>query len=350
MAEQPSPQNNEPKFKLDKEYTLAELLEKKKEDLDKLKLASELVSQKKRTALDWVRAIMIPVLIAFLSWLSTSIITKSNQAETALNNDKKYVRDIDMEIRKTTDVSMHRLWVQRLQVFRSNNVNCTDVEILSIIEGYKTLLRDEYERRQKDSISVMAQKELTPSDTALLAQVEKQEVKFQNAKILYEETKDPSLKDTMNKLKAEYDNLVSTSPKLKNTFDKTDSLGIKTQAQIRAVEPVAAENVEATPIYWFKEGNFLICFDELKVLLHSIDPVSKTIKFSAYRFDKSNPQSNENIIEKDLTVSLGSTIKLGEKYTLKLVSIDHAGRNPFTMAAYVTCTKIDPLAVVKKVP
>lgn len=350
--EKKSPYDGNSKFKLDKEYTLSELLAAKKEELDKLKLVAEMISQKKRSTADLVRAIMIPVLVAFLTLLSTSIITASNQRETSLNNDKRYVRDIDMEIRRTDKVDVHRSWIKRLQSFRDNHKDCTDAEILDIIADNKALVYEDSIRRIMDSMSVQMRRSLASTDTSLLSTIAHKEKEAKNAEVLLNAAKSneekQKFKEKRDSLTREVDKLLATSAPIQKAFVSTVDLGPNTQKQIRAVEPPAAGNVESTPVYWFKEGNFIVCFGTLKVLLNSIDPVAKTINISAFYFDEKNPQSNAKEIISHATLTLGSTMALDKMYTIKFVSIDHAGRNPFTMAAYVSCTKnIAPVAAVK---
>jgi hypothetical protein len=335
------------RFVLDQEYTVQQLLKKDKAELDKLKLVSELVSQKKKNAVEWVKALTIPILVAFLSLLSTSIITKSNHDDAALGNDKKYIRDLDMEIRKNKmktpeDLDYYDRCIRRLTVFRTNNPNCADKEILSILIENKTELDldslDLYVEQLKQSLS--------PKDSVTLEKIVKNDLAIKNNEERLRHTDNESEKTkivaNLKILKDKSDQLLESSPNLAAVFNQASDLSDNAKIQIDKVEIKDSVNTDTSPIAWFKEDNFLI-FDNIKVLLDSIDPDNNAITFSAYYVTKDDVQSIKNPIFENKHLSSGYSMLLNDEHTLNLITIDHAGRNPFTMAAYVSCTtKLSP--------
>lgn len=331
---------NEEHFFLDKKYTLKELLEKDKTELEKLRLIKEMSPAKKKKLSDYLRDGLVPLLVLIVSLTSTWAITAINMKTSRLADDKKYIRDLDKEIHRSEKYDQKLELLESMAIFDSAYEDESDDEIDLILKRNNALVVA-YNSRKKDDDnldSAVARVNVTSSVKLQLASVDAEESKINNEKLRADYH---NITPNIGTSTALLDKKVKGIKALDSTARLTQSVEDKTIKQIKllsnpSIVPVGAS--DDADIVWFKAGYYLTFYDSLMVSLNKIDEAQNEIMVSIYRMDPKSGDTLETIVE-NVTVQTEKSLSFAVKnhhYSIDLHTIGRAGRNPFTPAAYIS--------------
>jgi hypothetical protein len=192
-----------------------------------------------------------------------------------------------------------------------------------------------------ETASPAAEKTVNPAAKKGLDASDKAEIDLQNAK------QNGGSNSQITKLEndvAQNRQVVNILPdSLKQAVADVGSVNAKILQQLKSLAPANQNNnvVKDYGVSWFKEGYFLL-FDSLKITLMNIDRENKMITVEVCRIENGTScdpahTSGRKII--DLNGAL--PFEYGKnKFNIYLRSIDHAGHNPFTWAAYINVVKV----------
>jgi len=139
--------------------------------------------------------------------------------------------------------------------------------------------------------------------------------------------------------KRQLDSLKQRSPALALAFDAAGESGSAASsysaASIVARESVPNPSRTISSVSWFKEGYFLR-FGDHRILLQYLD---KSLGAQIQICKTRDSGSCKDPLKNKEWIGLGKPLQFsdgGKQYRINLEAIDHAGKNPFTLAAYIT--------------
>jgi len=170
--------------------------------------------------------------------------------------------------------------------------------------------------------------------------LDEQEISFQRQAI---QTQGPEKKLIEKKIQQLNDSIKASDlpVQLKNVSKTMDSINsnISQQVKIAASAGTNSDIEKDYGVLWFKE-NYFLQFEDMRVLLQELDKKNGRVQIQICH--TTVKCASENLIttkwiyyDKPLTVSVGDN-----NYKISLKAIDHAGHNPFKLAAYINVIKL----------
>lgn len=174
-----------------------------------------------------------------------------------------------------------------------------------------------------------------------LDDLDKQINKLQNTKKIT--SNNPLVDDSIKTAESSAKTLITSSPTIESAYKITTPIPAEV---IKQVTKTTTDNnndkfveVKDYGVSWFKTGYFLQ-FGEMRVLLQYLDKslgIQVQICETTSSAPCDNPLKTKTWISYDtpLTVTVAN-----KKYKIALKAIDHAGYNPFNLAAFINVTEI----------
>jgi hypothetical protein len=337
--EKNNPEEND-HFKLDRNYTVAELLAISKEDIEKLKLIKEITVRKKKRPVDYLVDASIPILLVILSGISTYIFTSYNIETDRLTEDKRYVRELDKLIHSNASPEVKAELAESMLIFDSVYNNEDDPEIALILRRDSVFLaeyRKTTEAQKNKAQFVSEHRELAIIEKENLHEIDSIEAVINNKKLNKKYSK--SVQD----IKTDSLQLAKIVRNVQQ-LDTVKNIENNTRQQILLLNhpSVVPTRAEHENILWVKAGYYLLFFEHIRIDLESIDDLNRRITVSIYRVDPDDPKKILETVTEHVVVSTEKPLSFANQahhYELKLHGIGPAGRNPFAPAAFVTCVR-----------
>jgi hypothetical protein len=336
------------------EYNLDDLLQKEKADLEKLKLAIEInqaqdkhMFEKRKFKTENIRFFGIALFTSVLSLGTTYFIENFKQTKAQENEEADMIRDLE------------KSYSTELDKAKQEKIACTLADI-KISEGNTFLLKS------KADYNLICEANMgKETETKTILEIDTTNALIKNAKDslkIYEQKIEslrgnlpqinpiqdsfgvPNTHNTQKQLinyTKKMETLIASIPEIKKAASSSINIE-KDVKQIQTVNQNLIENKEIKGrgafkrnIDWFKEGYFLQ-YDEYRILLLYVNK-QEGAELQICKSQDSKKCTNP-LIEKGWA-KFGNPLQFsdnGKIYRINLEAVDHAGKNPFTLAAYVT--------------
>src|SRR6266536_208316 len=330
------------------------LIDKSEDELRKIKLAKEIESfyetknfERRKYKNETIRVFILSIISAIIALGSNYIFKSWDQKNSLSAETRKEVSEYLKQFSLTKDSSIK-------------------INMACLIGEIDNPGRDGYVEFQKKNFYIICKSQngiqqelakinlITATDTSSLANKENithyaditnTNDSLQNRKKVLQNKKDIIKIDSTIAFNTKQLNLlVAQSPEIKSIITSNDKINENVKNQIDATEKVSTSNQTNNiqknfGVPWFKDGYFLQ-FDDMRVLLQYLDKrlgiqVEVCQTTSSARCD--NPIKTKAWISYDRPL----TVKVGDfNYQISLKAIDHAGNNPFKLAAYINVVKL----------
>lgn len=224
--------------------------------------------------------------------------------------------------------------------------------------GFRDVIQDTYDQKSidkydkickeatqiKEKIDAIAKVDTTSVQTkkiiSELNEYEKQySILVQKKKTVSQESK-PEIEKQMKNIDSKITSIITETPILKTAVASSKSIESNVES-INAINKTLdnGKKDNKSPIQWFKEGYFLQ-FGEFRVLLQYLD---KNLGIQVQVCKTTESDSCKKPILDKKWIKYKEPIQFtdeGNTYQINLEDINHAGKNPFKQAAYITFEKL----------
>jgi hypothetical protein len=328
-----------------------ELKNLEKPELERRKLVMEIAGfslskpGKSKTRNDNTRTIILTLLPLLISVVTTFYYWRANRADAQMDLARKTLTSYKEKFIAAATINDSITSARLIAIFP----NLThDADIQSTIDEYKALLETLVNIKNNRQINLSTQQNNntakvdaakqnapapTKADSTNSAKSDSAYMAYQNSAIKKNQPSQPTAGNAANVVK---DIPVTFKSAANVTQNITDSL-------IKQFDAVPAKKDETVikdyGTSWFKDGYFLQ-FDDMRVLLQYLDK-RLGIQVQVCQTTSSGPCANEIKTKQWISYDAPLTVPVGNNvYRITLQTIDHAGANPFTLAAYIKVVKI----------
>jgi hypothetical protein len=315
-------------------FDFDDLLKKDKAELDKIKTALEIYQSEDKYAFEKnkfkaenIRFFTIAILTAVISLGSSYLIESFRQKNTSKENIKKEFTDLKKSYLTEKDKNKQNELACALADF-DNPVK--DISIENALKDQTQIIAN------TDTSSAVVKEALVKLDNydkelQKLTQQQKSGSAADQSKIAQQ----------INEVNNNINKVAGNVPSIKIALQSTENIEqnvkqIETANNIIIKQQTSTENNSTkSSVVWFKEGYFLQ-FGEYRVLLQYLD---KNLGIQVEICKTSESSICQVPLRSKTWVRFGSPLQFsdnGKSYILNLEAIDHAGKNPFKLAAYVT--------------
>ncbi|MCW3102168.1 MAG: hypothetical protein JWO09_608 [Bacteroidetes bacterium] len=329
------------------DYKLEELLQKEKAELDKMKVALEicqsedrLAFEKRRYRTENLRFFGIAVLTSVISLGSAYFIESFKQGHAAIADVKKEFSDL------------HKSYLLEKEEAKKSELACAlahfDPAISSDVIRYKLIC--EASSNVQAQANMIANVDTTSvqvkSAVQKLDNYEKRLLDLNREKLAASPTEYIHLNKQIADVKSNIDKVVNEVPEIRSAAASSQSIEKNIQQiqsadeSIQQTKDIGSGTGTKSNVTWFKEGYFLE-FGNYRVLLQYLDK-KLGIQVSVCKPDDKGACGStlytKQWIKFDAPFQFSDA---GKSYRINLEAIDHAGNNPFTLAAYITFESLD---------
>ncbi|TND09345.1 MAG: hypothetical protein FD123_1307 [Bacteroidetes bacterium] len=335
-------------------FDLNELLQKDKAELDRIKTALEIASfherqafEKKKYRTETIRIFAIAIMTSLITLGTTYLFKEFDRVNAQVGSAQKELADLKKEFAGKTDPEQKRQFACSIAgIYNPQND--------SYVEKEKKRFQQFCDTMTKTLAAIETQgSKIDQTDTSsvenreLIAKIDAYEKNINDleAQKSMAKTKDEQqdIEAKIKSIDSEIRKEATTSPEINAAVKSTEAISKNRVLQImlmdKADEVVRATNsVKKYEVQWFKEGYFLQ-FDDMRILLQYLD---KKIGIQVEVCQTNSPGKCDKPIVTKAWVSMDKPLGFTSgnfRYELRLQAIDHAGRNPFTEAAYITLEK-----------
>ncbi|MDB5198717.1 MAG: hypothetical protein JWO92_680 [Chitinophagaceae bacterium] len=327
-------------------FILDDLLKKDKVELERIKTAVDIYQsedkhafERKKFKTENFRFFGIAILTAVISLGSSYLIESFRQKNTTSENVKKEFVELKKTFLTEKDKSKQNELACALASF-DNSVK--DKAITNAQINFQTIC---------NSLSKIQEQAQTISNTDTSSEVVKDALNKLNNfdKKLHDLTEQKKSATPLEQKKIvqqitqvndEIKTVVNTVPEIKTAVNSSE----KIEQNVTRIEKVndnilqqqpESDKISKSHIAWFKEGYFLR-FGEYRILLQYLD---KSLGIQVEVCKDPGTGKCENPLLTKAWVKFDSPLQFsdnGHIYRINLEAIDHAGKNPFKLAAYIT--------------
>ena len=326
-----------------KRFEFDELLNKDKEELEKIKTAIDIHTysakqeiEKRKYTSDNLKAFGLALFTATITLGSTFII---KSFEKCANDKSDLIKEFN-SLKKQIILAEGKEKVNLCCYVANEFENTSDInEIKLFKKSCDTIcLKNDIIENKKTTVALFTDDSTNLSkNKSALTLLSKNEQEINSLQL--KKAIDPTLNidKRIQVLNNETETIIAKNPDLKKAVDATAILddNIVTTNKIIAETNNSLGSKNKTYSSWFKEGYFLQ-FDDIRILLQYLDK-DIGIEVQVCNTTSSDickqPLKNKAWIKKDKPLVFSVENK---EYKIELNNIDHAGKNPFTLAAYIT--------------
>jgi len=326
-----------------------ELFAKDKAELDKLKVALDIAGFKEKQKSDRVRyrqetlrLFIIAVFSGIVTFGSTYVQKSTERKFKKIDDQETKLQELVLSL-EDNSISQQAKYVIICKISRLKVLADADTAFINSVANYEKKCEESKKfADQIDIKSTTAQRNSKTIDTtradvkarlAALEQSDKQEARLQND--AYAKTA-AGQKEALA-IRKQTDSLLKNGlSTLQAASDASSGISGIVKQRIDLVPDKPAESIATFyPVQWFKKG-YAIQVGHIYFTLLELDKRQQTIRVKACYTN--TPFSCEQPLETPgyLDIRTPLLFNYGDKqYELSLKSINHAGKNPFTLAAYV---------------
>lgn len=334
-----------------KPYDLNDLLGKEKSELDKIKTAIEIhqaadkhAFEKHKFRTENLRFLGIALMTSLISLGASYLIETFKQKNANIAEVKKEFKELKFIFHNAHVQKQHELACELAEFDNSINdstINKGKRKFSEICQSAQDIKESSSKIAEVDTTSASAKSTIASLDAIdRELQVLKQKEKSATG------TEQVKIKKEITKVNERINTLVKEDPLLKSAIASSENI----EHNIRQIESAsqalaepkdqAARSGSKSPVKWFKEDYFLQ-FGSYRILLTKLDK-SSGIQVQVCKTNGSedckDPLLSNTWVRYDSPLQFSDN---GKDYRINLVAIDHAGKNPFTLAAYITFETLD---------
>jgi hypothetical protein len=329
-------------------HDLNELLKKQKEELDKLKTATDIVQAGERFTQDkWryraetLRMVVMALITSALSVFTTFYLESKRSAETERKSQKEEFKLLVEKFHDANGDSIKNSVACRLANF-SNTYD--DPEIAIQIGDFQPVCmqKEKQDSVRKELAQALSNIKSSPANTeraqAQLGKYEQKQQELEQKKITASVEERKKLNNDIAQLNFTMDSVAKTA-NLETALKSTSQI----EQSIKQIGEIN-KNITGTDsrknTAWFKEGYFVL-FSNYRILcqyLNKKDGIQVSVCNTATQADCKTTIITQAWIKYDEALLFTDG---GNTYRISLDAIDHAGKNPFTLAAYITFEKLN---------
>lgn len=329
-------------------FDLDDLLQKDKAELDRIKTAMDIYQsddkfefERKKFRTENIRFVGIALLTAIISLGSAYLIEsfkQKNASQTAVQNQfsdlrKSYLTEKDKNKQKEIACALSSLD----NTFNDAAIANAQTDFKEICQSVSTIQQQAENISNTDTSSAEVKQAIAKLDTY---DKELQELN-QQKKAASSSVEQSRINNEIAEVKGHIDSVVAAVPEIKPAVKSTEDIEQKVK-QVQKIntgieasqQSPGADNVK-TPVSWFKEGYFLQC-NEYRILLQYLD---KNLGIQVEVCKTSGSEICARPLLTKAWVKYNAPLQFsdnGKSYRINLEAIEHAGKNPFTLAAYIT--------------
>ncbi len=326
-----------------------DLIQKQKDELDKIKTAVEIYQsedkydfERKKFKTENFRFFSIAILTAIISLGSSYFIESfkrdSNNYQSVITNFDLLERYYQTEKDKTTKDKL----ACELGDFR-NTIKDTKIENgKKKYDSICKMLAGLHEQKEKIS-NVDTNKPIIKN---ALTEIDKNAESIRNLqkKLLTAPTVEKNkLNEKIIEANKNIEAIVNNIQEVKDAARLTDNIEKSVRQEIKInteqQQEASTKNINKSEVTWFKIGYFLQ-FENFRITLQYLD---KKLGIQVGICTTNNGSDCEKTILTKAWVEFDKPLGFtenGKSYRINLEAIDHAGKNPFTLAAYITFESI----------
>lgn len=328
-----------------KKFEFDDLLSKNQEELNKIKTAIDIhqaedkyAFEKSKFRTENLRFIVIALMTSFISLGSAYFIESFKQKSVIESENKKSFQDMKKSYLLEKDIAKRKEIACELANFSS--IIHDSYEQKNIVK-YKSICEEEEKIKEKSSI--IAKVDTSSVKTKqIITELNKYEQEYsslvQKKKTASQNTK-PEIEKQIKDINSKVATIISENPEIKTAVASSKSIENNVES-INAINTSIDnhKNSSKSSIQWFKEGYFLQ-FGEFRVLLLYLD---KNLGIEVQVCKTLNSDVCEKPILDKKWIKYKDPLQFtdeGNIYQINLEDINHAGKNPFKLAAYITFEK-----------
>jgi hypothetical protein len=345
-----------PRFEYD------DLIQKQKDELDKIKTAVDIYQsedkydfERKKFRTENFRFFSIAILTAIISLGSSYIIESFKQRNASIIESSKYAN--------ASKENLRREYNDFKKMYIGEKEKDIQIKLACVLAHFDNTINDnniENEKKEFNEICVAASNIKEQKETISNIDTSPQQVKDALVKINNYDRDIQTLKQQRNaappaektmltqkitEVNNNIESLVNTVPEIKKAVTLSDNIEkdvrqiVKINTNIEAQQSATTTRGEKSKLTWFKEGYFLQ-FENFRITLQYLD---KNVGIQVGICVTKNGSDCEKEILTKKWVKFNSPLEFkedGKVYRINLEAIDHAGKNPFTLAAYITFESI----------
>jgi regulator of replication initiation timing len=331
----------------EKELTYSNLIAKDKAELDRIKMVLEVSTFREKYELDkrknrteTIRLFAVALMTSIITLGTTYIFKKVDQQSAQIDKAQSELKELKKEYVSHSDPKFKKDYA--CQIAQINNPQ---------LDGYVEAEKKKYEdicRTVSDAQEAIITQNNTIQniDTTsaqnqnLIAQLSALEKNINTLQAQKSNAKSESEKRALDQQIQRANKLITatadSSSELKSAVMASQTIKDNVQKQI---ETVSEKDDNLSDIKWFKEGYFLQ-FNDMRILLQYLD---KNIGIQVQVCPTRGAGRCEAPLATKQWITFDKPFDFVYKdthYRISLKAIDHAGKNPFTLAAYIALEKV----------
>jgi methyl-accepting chemotaxis protein len=328
-------------------YTIEELLSKDKTELDKIKTVLDIYQsedkyafEKKKFKTENLRFFAIAIMTAVISLGSSYFIEMFKQKNNSQGDVKKEFTELKKNYLTEKDKNKQNELACALAGFdnfyKDRTIETAQKNFNIICSSVSAIQQQSQVISNTDTSSANVKEALTKID-----QYDKQIQDLKQKQKTATTTEKATISQQIAAVNKDLNTVVNSVPEIKSAVNSTEKIE-QNVTQIELVnknivqrQTASDDVVTKSRVTWFKEGYFLQ-FGEYRVLLQYLD---KKLGIQVQVCKTASSGACPNPLLTKAWVKFGAPIEFsdnGHSYRINLETIDHAGKNPFTMAAYIT--------------
>ena len=325
------------------EFEYNVLLTKEKEELDKIKLALEIASfrenkqfEKKKYKSEVFRVFIIAIMSSAISIATTYFFNKEEYKNTQVKETKDALRSYKLEYDKAIDLVQKNSFACDIANL-DNKQN--DQYIINEILKFKNICNS------SSNLNIISNVDTNRADGKIvLSYLKKIEALNLSLSKTENDYQKKQINDSLEITNKKISQISNISPNIKKLIESTNQINQDAIQRVNATQnhtstpSINGDIIKQFDLQWFKEG-YSLQFGNINVLCQYLDKnigiqvkVCQTIQPYICKIQLLNQTWLK--LDEPLIVSDGSF-----NYQISLKAIDHAGKDPITLAAFLEVVK-----------
>lgn len=328
-------------------FDFDDLMKKDKADLDKIKAALEIYQSEDKYAFERnkfktenLRFFGIAILTAIISLGSSYFIESFRQKNTNKEDVKKEFSELKKSYLTEKDKNKQNELACALAYFdnsvKDKNIENAQTNYKLICTSVSNILQQTQVISNTDTSSATVKEALAKLDI-----FDKKLQKLTQQKKSGSAADQSKITQQINEVNNDVNKVANSIPEIKQALKSTENI----EQNVKQIETVnsgiieqqtsSGESSSKSSVVWFKEGYFSQ-FNEYRILLQYLN---KNLGIQVEICNTTDASICQTPLLTKAWVKYNSPLQFsdnGHSYRLNLEAIDHAGKNPFTLAAYIT--------------